>query len=76
MTDITNDKNKFLSEREEVSKYLEKANVDIRFALSVAGRVASVDVIMQIAIAIKTIDRAWELNQEQIEILKQEEQRT
>lgn len=63
------------NKKQKINECLANADAEIRHALTIAGDVATVDTINELAIALKSVDKAWELNQEQIEILKQESDR-
>jgi hypothetical protein len=56
----------FLSTKLELAKEIDKAQSASRAALKLACESGSADIVMQMAIAIQTIDKAWQINQEQV----------
>ena len=56
----------FLNSKLELAKEIDKAQRASRAALKLACESGSADIVMQMAIAIETIDKAWHINQEQV----------
>jgi exonuclease VII small subunit len=71
MDETENVVNNFLNGKLKLGEEINSCQRAVRIALQLASELSNAQVLMDLAIAISTIDKAWKINQEEIEELQQ-----